>query len=96
MISTMQVKAVVETPKVSAIPRLETGDHLSRAEFERRYAAMPDVKSAELIEGMVIMPSPVSNAHSKANSLMVWWLVGYAAATPGTEVGDNATVRLEP
>lgn len=33
------------------IPPLEAGDPLSRAEFERRYAAMPHVKKAELIEG---------------------------------------------
>lgn len=56
---------------------------------------MVDVKKAELIEGMVIMPSPVSNTHSKANSLIVWWLVGYSAATPGVEVGENTTVRLD-
>jgi hypothetical protein len=35
------------------IPPLEHGDHLSREEFERRYEAMPEVKKAELIEGMV-------------------------------------------
>lgn len=38
---------------------LERGDHLSRVEFERRYAAMPYVKKAELIEGVVHLPSPV-------------------------------------
>ena len=31
---------------------LESGDRLTRAEFERRYAAIPHVKKAELIEGM--------------------------------------------
>ena len=39
-------------------PPLEPGDRLSRAEFERRYVAMPHVKKAELIEGVVYMPSP--------------------------------------
>jgi hypothetical protein len=29
---------------------LEPGDRLTRAEFERRYDAMPEVKKAELIE----------------------------------------------
>jgi hypothetical protein len=38
---------------------LETGGHLSREEFERRYAAMPDLKKAELIEGVVYMPARV-------------------------------------
>ena len=41
------------------IPLLENGDRLTRPEFEGRYAAMPQVKKAELIEGIVYMPSPV-------------------------------------
>jgi hypothetical protein len=34
----------------NGIPPLENGDRLSRAEFERRYDAMPRLKKAELIE----------------------------------------------
>jgi hypothetical protein len=34
-------------------PPLDPGARLSRAEFERRYAAMPHLKKAELIEGVV-------------------------------------------
>ena len=41
------------------VPPLENGDRLTRAEFERRYDAMPDLKKAELIEGVVYMGSPV-------------------------------------
>ena len=42
-----------------AIPRLHNGDTLDADEFMRRYEAMPDVKKAELIEGVVyIMSSP--------------------------------------
>jgi hypothetical protein len=37
---------------------LQSGDRLSRAEFERRYQAHPDIK-AELVEGVVILASPV-------------------------------------
>ncbi len=37
----------------SPIHPLEPGDHLTRDEFERRYAAMPELKKAELIEGVV-------------------------------------------
>ncbi|MCI0525278.1 MAG: hypothetical protein L0Y75_08465, partial [Acidobacteria bacterium] len=40
---------------VNDIPPLEPGDRLTRDEFERRYAAMPDLKKAELIEGIVYM-----------------------------------------
>jgi hypothetical protein len=38
------------TPK---LPPLENGDRLTRPEFERRYQAMPHIKKAELIEGVV-------------------------------------------
>jgi len=80
----------------TVIPPLANGDHLTRAEFERRYAAQPHVKKAELIEGVVYMPSPVHlEKHSKPHSRIVGWLFNYAAATPGTDFGDNATVRLD-
>jgi len=80
----------------TVIPPLANGDHLTRAEFERRYAAQPQVKKAELIEGVVYMPSPVHlEKHSKPHSRIVGWLFNYAAATPGTDFGDNATVRLD-
>ncbi|MCB0127791.1 MAG: hypothetical protein KDE58_36250, partial [Caldilineaceae bacterium] len=42
------------TPQV--IPPLQPGDFLTRAEFERRYHNHPDLKKAELIEGIVYMP----------------------------------------
>jgi Uma2 family endonuclease len=78
------------------VPRLEQGDRLTRAEFLRRYEAMPDVKKAELIEGVVHMPSPVRmdvHAHPHANFLT--WLGTYAAATTGVKPGGNATVKLD-
>lgn len=55
--STPQLPATGGAP--SSVPALQNGDHLSREEFERRYAAMPHLKKAELIEGVVHMPSPV-------------------------------------
>ncbi len=78
------------------IPPLANGDHLTRAEFERRYMAQPHLKKAELIEGVVYMPSPVRlDKHSKPHSRIIGWLFNYVAATPGTDFGDNATVRLD-
>lgn len=75
---------------------LENGDRLTRQEFERRYAARPDVKKAELIGGVVHMPSPVRFAsHGEPHSWILAWLATYSAATPGVRVADNATVRLD-
>lgn len=83
-------------PALEVIPPLEPGDRLTREEFERRYDAMPGLKKAELIEGVVFMPSPVRHRrHSQPHAHLVAWLVTYAAATPGTESGDNGTVRLD-
>lgn len=78
------------------VPPLESRDRLTRAEFERRYNAMPHVKKAELIEGEVYMPSPVRQAsHSRPHGYIMTWLGTYCAATPGVDLGDNATVRLD-
>jgi hypothetical protein len=41
------------TERFLKLPPLESGDRLTRAEFERRYAAMPHVKKAELIDGSI-------------------------------------------
>jgi Uma2 family endonuclease len=79
-----------------ALPALENGDRLTRAEFERRYDAMPHLKKAELIEGVVYVPSPVRHRqHGSPHAHLVGWLSQYAANTPGIEVGDNSSVRLD-
>ncbi|MBI4617891.1 MAG: Uma2 family endonuclease [Planctomycetes bacterium] len=80
-----------------AVPPLQPGDRLSRPEFERRYAAMPDGIKAELVEGVVyIMPSPVrKDRHGKPHFVLIGWLAVYQAGTPGVEGADNSTVRLD-
>jgi hypothetical protein len=79
-----------------ALVPLENGDVLSAAEFLRRYEAVPELKGAELIEGVVYMPSPVRlDQHAKPDGLIQVWLGTYAARTPGTEHAPNATVRLD-
>lgn len=86
----------VAAPEARARPWLENGDRLSRAEFERRYRRMPEVRKAELVEGVVYMPSPARfQQHSAPHARLAGWLIAYEAATPGVRVGDNATVRLD-
>ncbi len=83
-------------PPKQAIPPLENGDRLTRAEFERRYDAMPGLKKAELIEGVVYMPSPVRyRHHSSPHFDLITWLGHYKAATPGLGGGDNGSIRLD-
>lgn len=84
------------TRPAGAVPPLCAGDHLSRAEFERRHAAQPGLKKAELVEGVVHVPSPVSHVrHGGPHSLLGMWLRLYQSETPGTLCSDNATVRLD-
>jgi Uma2 family endonuclease len=90
--------SVVEPAGLTAIPRipeLRAGDRLTRPEFERRYAAMPNVKKAELIEGVVYIPSPVSNDRASPNFDIITFLGLYRIATPGVLGSDNGTVRLD-
>ncbi len=77
------------------IPPLQTGDHLTLVEFERRYSAQPHLKKAELIEGVVYVPSPVSLEHSHRHAVIMGWLINYQASTPGLRLLDNATIRLD-
>lgn len=75
---------------------LESGDRLTRHEFERRYIAMPQVKKAELIEGVVYVASPLRfRSHGQPHGDLITWLGTYKVFTPGIELGDNATVRLD-
>ena len=91
--------AIVDFPATaqpSAVPPLHAGDHLSRCEFERRYEAHPEIKKAELLEGIVYMPSPARfTEHAQPHGDLVTWLGTYRAATPGVLLGDNATVLLD-
>lgn len=77
------------------LPVLANGDLLHSKEFLRRYDRMPDVKKAELIEGVVYMGSPVSISHARPDGLVIMWLATYAARTPGTEALPNTTVILD-
>jgi Uma2 family endonuclease len=81
----------------SIIPPLESGDRLTRSEFERRYAAMPELKKAELVEGVVYVASPVrSDVHGAPHADLICWLGVYRAATPGVRANDNATSIIDP
>lgn len=78
------------------VPALCAGDTLTRDEFERRYSAMPDLKKAELIEGVVYVGSPVRYVqHGHPEGLLFAWLTIYRLATDGVGVACNTTLRLD-
>ncbi|MBI4910300.1 MAG: Uma2 family endonuclease [Acidobacteria bacterium] len=72
-------------------PRLITGERMSREEFLARWEQLPGLKNAELIEGIVYVPSPVSLHHSDYALQAHGWLWTYAQATPGCVGGANGT-----
>jgi Uma2 family endonuclease len=88
---------MVKTPSQHwTIPPLENGDRLNRYEFERRYNAMPNLKKAELIEGIVYMPAALRfKSHGQPHGRIMTWLGYYEAMTPGVALGDAPTVRLD-
>src|SRR5439155_6567414 len=72
-------------------PPLKSGDRLTRAEFIRRWEAMPNLKRAELIGGVVYMPSPLSVSHDDLDTIVRHWASHYAFNTAGCKSGGNAT-----
>jgi Uma2 family endonuclease len=78
------------SPEVTTT-ELVTGQRMNREEFLHRWEALPDLKNAELIDGVVHVSSPVSLQHGSFDSLIHMWLVYYAQATPGCQAGNNST-----
>lgn len=76
------------------MPPLATGDLLTRDEFERRWDLHPEIKKAELINGMVFLEVSVSPRHGRSHGWMSSWLGTFSASHPETEVHADVTVRL--
>ena len=81
----------------AAIPLLtplREGDRLTADEFLRRWDAMPELKFAELLDGIVFMASPLSRSHGRSHSRFTFWLEFYLDSTPGCEVLIDTTSIL--
>jgi Uma2 family endonuclease len=83
--------AVLSTLTDEAICPLVAGDFLTRTEFLQRWENMPRLTRAELIRGVVYLPSPPSREHGVMENNVAGWLAVYRAATPGCEAANNAT-----
>jgi Uma2 family endonuclease len=91
----LKVRHMTQTPQTQILP-LESGDRLSRHEFEKRYAASPHVKKAELIEGVVYVASPLRfQRHAEPHGQLVIWLGLYQISTPGVKLGIEPTILLD-
>ncbi len=82
------------TPLESPPRMLVEGQRLDQPTFHSLYEAMPPGTRAELINGVVLMPSPVGPAHGLAQVPMIAWLSSYLENTPGIECMDNTSTAL--
>ena len=90
------MSSVKQPPKKLAIlPTLEAGQRLDQAEFMRRYELTPPGFTAELIGGIVHVPSPVSRDHGRPSHEMSFWLGHYEVQTPGVEGLVDVTTLMD-
>jgi len=76
------------------VPPLAAGDKLTREEFLRRWEDHPEIKTAELIGGIVYAPWRVTAEHGDVHGQVGGWIGVYRAATPGTASGNRGTLFL--
>ncbi|MFI5461274.1 MAG: Uma2 family endonuclease [Isosphaerales bacterium] len=88
--------STAERVKLKTLPPLEAGQHLEQPTFHDRYEAMPPDTRAELVGGVVYMPSPLSGDHGEEHSNVSGWLFHYRRFTPGVRSPNDTTVKLDP
>lgn len=99
--STISTNPGIPAPSAPpAVLPFEDGDHMSVAEFIRRWEAMPaDVqektKRAELIEGVVRMPPISGGNHARPQFSFIGFLNMYTWATPGVLGFDASSVIFD-
>jgi Uma2 family endonuclease len=86
---------VDHTHPTKLFPPLVNGQHLDQPSFHERYEAMPEGTWAELVGGVVYMPSPMSADHGRESRFVSGWLDRYQEFTPGVDGADGATVKLD-
>ena len=77
-------------------PLLREGDRLHALDFLRRWEAMPELKHAELIDGVVFMAFPVGATHALLHQSFSGWLWLYSTATTGCQSGIEGTWLMGP
>lgn len=87
--------STIDRPEPRVLPPLVAGQRLDQPTFHDRYEAMPPNTRAELIGGVVFMPSPLSFGHGSWDSNVSDWLGHYRRFTKGIGKAINATVQFD-
>jgi hypothetical protein len=78
------------------VPPLRAGDRMTADEFKRRWDAMPHVRFAELLEGVVHMPPHITfEGHGEEHGNLFGWLAVYRVYTPGVRNAITASAQLD-
>jgi Uma2 family endonuclease len=86
--------STVKRPDPRVLPPLEAGQRLDQPTFHARYEAMPPSTRAELIGGVVHMPSPLRTDHGDESFRVAYWLGHYRRYTRGLRGAGNVTAIL--
>ena len=86
--------STIDRQEPQTLPPLVEGQRLDRATFHERYEAMPPETRAELVGGIVYMPSPLGYEHGEFDRLLSYWLGHYQRFTKGVRGADNATTQF--
>jgi Uma2 family endonuclease len=81
--------------ETKTLPPLVAGERLDRATFHERYKAMPPHVRAELVGGVVYMPSPLGYEHGESDRTLSYWLGHYQRFTKGVGGANNATTQFD-
>jgi hypothetical protein len=93
----MTVAATASADARAAAPPLESGDMLTREEFEQIYGQHPEIKKAELIQGIVYVASPGRvPQHAEPENLLSTWLGNYALLHPGVRAANTVPSASGP
>ncbi|MDR3637742.1 MAG: Uma2 family endonuclease [Isosphaeraceae bacterium] len=87
--------STVDHTEKKTLPPLIAGQRLDRATFHERYEAMPPDTRAELVGGIVYMPSPLGYDHGERDADISDWIGHYKRYTPGVRRALNATTQFD-